>query len=142
MTTNERAFRSSFRFTKLYLGGKFMDRGELYDDAFAKAAESLQEIGKAYSTPNVEYCKDDVKVTEQVYYNSFPEPDEVNHPSRYLHHGIETIDVIKAWTEGLDGAYAFCIGNAIKYLSRWQEKGGIEDLKKAVWYIQWVIDNG
>lgn len=99
-------------------------------EAFAKAAESLQEIGKAYSSPNMENYETTIK------------PDEVNHPSRYLHHGIETIDVIKAWTEGLDGAYAFCIGNAIKYLSRWQEKGGIEDLKKAVWYIQWVIDNG
>ena len=69
------------------------------------------------------------------------EPEEVNHPSRYNHHGIETIDVIKAWTEGCDGVYAFCIGNAIKYLSRWQEKGGIEDIKKAIWYLQWVVDN-
>lgn len=69
-------------------------------------------------------------------------PEEVNHPARYIHNGIETIDVIKAWTEGCDGVYAFCIGNAIKYISRWQEKGGIEDLKKAIWYLQWVVDNG
>ena len=120
-----------------------MDRGELYDDelwepneAFSKAAESLQKIGKGYSTPlgpQIQYSEN---------YGPNTESDEVNHPSRYLHNGIETIDVIKAWTEGLDGAYAFCIGNAIKYLSRWQEKGGIEDLKKAVWYLQWVIDNG
>lgn len=68
--------------------------------------------------------------------------DDINHPSRYHHDGIETIDVIKAWTAGCDGAYAFCIGNAIKYLSRWQEKGGIEDIKKAIWYLQWVVDNG
>ena len=121
-----------------------MDREELYDDvywedvnnkanifepnAFEKAAESLQKISKGWQRAE--------------NYEPNAEPDEVNHPSRYLHNGIETIDVIKAWTEGLDGAYAFCIGNAIKYLSRWQEKGGIEDLKKAVWYIQWVIDNG
>ena len=107
-----------------------------YSEAFEKAAESLQKIGKGYSTPlgpGLQYAEN---------YEPNIEPDEVNHPSRYLHHGIETIDVIKAWTEGCDGVYAFCIGNAIKYLSRWQEKGGIEDLKKAVWYIQWVIDNG
>ena len=100
------------------------DKANIFDgEMFRSAAEAMQEIGKTYAEPN-------------------NETDEVNHPSRYLHNGIETIDVIKAWTEGLDGAYAFCIGNAIKYISRWQEKGGIEDLKKAVWYIQWVIDNG
>lgn len=66
--------------------------------------------------------------------------DEVNHPSRYFHNGIETIDVIEAWTGELTGVEAFCIGNAIKYLSRWKDKGGKEDLRKAMWYIQRVID--
>lgn len=57
--------------------------------------------------------------------------DPVNHPSHYTSHksGVECIDVTEHMT--------FCIGNAIKYIWRHQEKGNpIQDLKKAVWYIQ------
>ena len=59
--------------------------------------------------------------------------DAVNHPSHYTSHpsGVECIQV----TEHLN----FCIGNAIKYLWRAGLKDGnsdIQDLKKAVWYIE------
>ena len=64
----------------------------------------------------------------------------VEHPDHYQHNGIETIDVINAWTDDLDGEVAFDIGNAIKYISRWKWKNGIEDLKKAIWYINRVIE--
>lgn len=55
--------------------------------------------------------------------------DSVNHPKHYTSHpsGIECIQI----TEHL----SFTIGNAIKYLWRADEKGGVEDLQKAVWYI-------
>lgn len=66
--------------------------------------------------------------------------DNINHPDHYNHCGIETIDVIAAWTNDLDGEEAFDIGNAIKYISRWKRKNGIEDLKKAVWYLNRVIE--
>ena len=66
--------------------------------------------------------------------------DNVNHPQHYIHGGIETIDVIAAWTDGLNGIEAVCAGNAIKYLSRWKDKNGIEDLKKAEWYLKKLID--
>lgn len=65
--------------------------------------------------------------------------DNVNHPAHYNHDGIETIDVIKAWTKDLKPFEAYCMGNAIKYVSRWKDKGGIEDLKKARWYLNRVI---
>lgn len=65
--------------------------------------------------------------------------DNVNHPAHYNHDGIETIDVIKAWTKGLNPFEAYCMGNAIKYVSRWKDKNGIEDLKKARWYLNRVI---
>lgn len=56
--------------------------------------------------------------------------DKVNHPLHYTYGDIETIEVIEAWQ--LD----YHIGNAIKYLSRYRNKGQpIEDLEKAVWYI-------
>jgi len=60
----------------------------------------------------------------------------VNHPSHYTQGGIECIDAIKAATEGLNGFEGYCTGNAIKYLWRWKHKNGVEDLKKAHWYIK------
>jgi hypothetical protein len=67
--------------------------------------------------------------------------DNVEHPLHYISKGgIETINVIDAWTEGLKGIEAVCAGNAIKYLSRWNKKNGVEDLKKARWYIDKLIE--
>ena len=65
--------------------------------------------------------------------------DTVNHPSHYTQGGIECIEAIKAATVGLEGIEAVCTGNAIKYLWRWKQKNGAEDLKKAIWYIERLI---
>ena len=63
--------------------------------------------------------------------------DPVNHPKHYTQGeakcsrcdtGIECIDVTRHMT--------FNIGNAVKYLWRFQDKGGLEDLKKARWYLE------
>lgn len=80
--------------------------------------------------------------------NAYPETywidknnhDAVNHPSHYCTGGIECIDVIKATSQGMDGIEAFCHGNAMKYLFRWKQKNGLEDLKKARWYIDKLIE--
>jgi hypothetical protein len=61
--------------------------------------------------------------------------DKVNHPSHYKSHpsGIECIQV----TEHLN----FCLGNAIKYIWRADDKeNDIEDLRKAVWYVNREIE--
>jgi hypothetical protein len=68
-----------------------------------------------------------------------PTNDPVNHPSHYKTGGIECIDAIGSATEDLRGAEAFYVGNAIKYLWRWKKKNGVEDLKKAEWYLQRLI---
>lgn len=66
--------------------------------------------------------------------------DNINHPDHYISdNGLETIDVIEAWTKDLEGIDAVCTGNAIKYISRWNKKNGVEDLKKAKWYIERLI---
>ena len=68
------------------------------------------------------------------------EKETVNHPSHYQSKtGIEAIDVIEAFCDGLNGIEAFCTGNALKYMCRWKNKNGIEDLKKAQWYINKLI---
>ena len=61
--------------------------------------------------------------------------DNVNHPNHYCQNGLESIDVIKAFTSDLKGEAAFCAGNAIKYILRFHHKNGKEDLEKAKWYI-------
>ena len=65
----------------------------------------------------------------------------VNHPQHYNQGGIECIDAIKSAISALNGEEAFDTGNAIKYLWRWKEKGGVDDLKKAKWYIDRIIEN-
>jgi hypothetical protein len=59
-----------------------------------------------------------------------PVHDPVEHPKHYTQHpsGVECIDI----TEHM----GFCLGNAIKYIWRANLKGGLEDLRKAQWYIQ------
>jgi hypothetical protein len=64
---------------------------------------------------------------------------EVDHPSHYNQGGIEAIDGIASACHGLHGIEAFCTGNAIKYLWRWKQKGGVQDLEKAQWYINRLI---
>lgn len=66
--------------------------------------------------------------------------DPVNHPTHYIRNGMETIDVIEAFTSNLKGMEAVCTANALKYLCRWKEKNGLEDLKKAQWYLDRLID--
>lgn len=69
------------------------------------------------------------------------EMDNVNKPEHYTYGKYECIDVIKEITKDLTGEEAFCIGNAIKYLWRWKHKNGIEDVKKARWYLDRLIGN-
>lgn len=68
--------------------------------------------------------------------------DMVNHPSHYISKtGLETIDVIEAFTDDLNGIEATDTGNIIKYICRWKGKNGVEDLKKAQWYLNHLIEH-
>lgn len=68
--------------------------------------------------------------------------DMVNHPAHYKSEtGLETIDVIEAFTFDLKGIEAADTSNVIKYICRWKNKNGLEDLKKARWYLEHLIDH-
>ncbi len=60
--------------------------------------------------------------------------DSVNHPPHYNSHpsGVECITVVEHM--------GFNVGNAIKYLWRADKKNGVEDLRKAAWYVQREIE--
>jgi hypothetical protein len=60
--------------------------------------------------------------------------DMVDHPPHYNQSGIECIDAIKA-ALGDEGFEYYLQGNIMKYLWRYRYKNGIEDLKKANWYL-------
>lgn len=59
-------------------------------------------------------------------------------PNHYKEGGMEPIEYMrmKMTKEQLEG---FCLGNVLKYVSRYQHKNGIEDLKKAHWYLEELI---
>jgi len=65
--------------------------------------------------------------------------DNVNSPSHYNQAGIECIDAIKASLG--DGYQDYCKGNVVKYLWRYKYKNGIEDLKKAQWYLNSMVED-
>ncbi|HSH24011.1 MAG TPA: DUF3310 domain-containing protein [Massilibacterium sp.] len=65
--------------------------------------------------------------------------DNVNSPAHYTNGDIEVIDYIrdKLTQEQFIG---YCIGNVLKYVSRYRLKGGKEDLEKADVYLKWAIE--
>jgi hypothetical protein len=64
--------------------------------------------------------------------------DPVNHPAHYTQGGIECIEAIQAalTPEEFRG---YCKGNVLKYVWREKHKQGTESLRKANWYMQWLI---
>ena len=66
------------------------------------------------------------------------EQDMVNSPAHYNKAGIETINALQAMlTNGFD---YYLQGNIVKYLWRYRYKNGVEDLKKAQWYLNKLIE--
>lgn len=68
-----------------------------------------------------------------------PQQEEINHPSRYAGGKYECIDVMQD-VFGAEAVKHFCMLNAFKYLWRAEKKNGVEDIKKAVWYLNKYIE--
>lgn len=99
--------------------------GVLKSDTEVKPEEMAEQIpSKPVETPKLVQKPEDV----------------VNHPSHYTHGGIECIDIISNMTADKAGIEAFCVGNVVKYLYRYQQKGGVEDVKKAGWYLKKLVE--
>lgn len=65
--------------------------------------------------------------------------DMVNRPPHYISNGIECFDVILA-SQGKEATKSYCLCNAMKYIFRHDNKNGIEDIKKAKWYIDKYLE--
>jgi hypothetical protein len=75
----------------------------------------------------------------QINEENYVKKDMVNQPPHYTHGGIETIDYLEAkmTPEQFKG---FCVGNALKYISRAGHKGNAsEDYGKAIWYLNRML---
>ena len=67
-----------------------------------------------------------------------PAHDPVSHPSHYCKGGVECLDAIKA---ALGDKYeGFLAGNVLKYVYRYPDKNGVEDCKKARFYLEKLIE--
>lgn len=65
--------------------------------------------------------------------------DLINHPAHYNKGSVECIKAIESATSDLVGIEAVCTANAIKYLYRWKGKDGTASLRKAQWYINYLL---
>ena len=87
-------------------------------------------------TEKLEYYSNTDKMTKKIWNDIL---DNVEHPSHYCRGGIECIDAIEA-SLGKDEFTGFLRGNIIKYVWRYRDKNGLEDLKKAQWYLNKLIE--
>lgn len=78
--------------------------------------------------------------TEEVNKAQNVKEDVVNHPSHY--EGKTSIECMESMiiTFGVDYVYHFCICNVYKYLWRYKNKNGLEDVKKAEYYLNKATD--
>ena len=91
--------------------------------AVSRHTESLNKIAEAMFDMKETLC--------QCSCDESDECDPVNHPAHYTKHpsGVECIDIVEH--------LPFCLGSAIKYIWRCDEKDNpIQDLKKARWFIE------
>ena len=140
MTTRDEMVRTLVKFCDEQTGcsycllDKFSDTcnfNRWSDDKLAIAYDHVYKNGEA-RLDGSHFKNEEVKMDENV-------PDMVNHPQPYTQGGIECIDALKAATVGKRGIEAVCVANVIKYLWRYEEKNGIEDIRKAKWYIERLL---
>lgn len=70
-----------------------------------------------------------------------PVYDVVNKPKHYNQYRVEVIDIIEDATKDMVGFQAHLLGNIIKYVLRYRFKNGVEDLKKARFYLDKLIND-
>lgn len=65
--------------------------------------------------------------------------EKVNHPSHYNTTGKETIEIMKEISTH-EEFVGFLKNNVVKYVHRYRNKNGKEDLDKAIWYLRYLRD--
>ena len=130
----------TFDCTECPLSKKYDKETDEYTDTYACVFDEMSDnmLNKCYNWYK-ELDPAACENSETECCSKEPDADMVNHPSHYTQGGIECIDALKAATVSKTGIEAVCTANAIKYLWRYEEKNGIEEVKKARWYIDRLI---
>ena len=69
-------------------------------------------------------------------------PELVNHPDHYQNiAGVEAIDILNDVVQGLEPVPACMLWNCMKYLLRFKNKNGVQDLEKSRNYLNWLIES-
>lgn len=105
------------------------------DEAIKNIEKDAKPYANAFNYPSVTHSKELCNVR-----NKEDKEDNVNHPKHYTAGKYECIDVIEDVTKNLKGFEAYLVGNIIKYIWRYKIKNGAEDLKKARFYLNKLID--
>ena len=87
---------------------------------------------------NGEKMKDTITLTTDTTFDGHY--DDVNNPKHYNSSGLECIEAIEAMTEKMSGDIAPHAANVLKYLWRCEYKNGIQDIDKAIWYLNRLRD--
>ena len=85
-----------------------------------------------------ENMKDTITLTTDTTFHGHY--DDVNNPKHYNRGGLECIEAIEAMTEKMSGDIAPHASNVLKYLWRCEYKNGIQDIDKAIWYLNRLKD--
>lgn len=112
----------------------------LKDDQFWIAGRLLGEQLKKYPYYKVGTVFDArvAEIASQI--KNQPKDSPVDHPEHYTSGDIECIDAIDSAVAKLQGSDAVYTAQIMKYIWRWRSKNGTEDLEKAKWYLERLID--
>lgn len=104
------------------------------------AANEIEKLAKERDYFKTECERAIGKFNTDALFYAEPKQDNVNHPGHYNFGKIEVIEYIrdKLTPEEYQGG---CTMNVLKYVSRWRHKNGLEDLKKAKVYLDWLIES-
>lgn len=127
----------------VFVGGKVEDY--FFEDEVSNkklnSSNDVQQKKRSHMSVhynNFEHLKG--KLSRMNRLHSKEEPNDiVNKPSHYTYGKIEIIEIVEQVTATYPTNIAFSIGNALKYICRAPFKNGVEDLKKAVWYLDRAI---
>lgn len=112
------------------------ERDDLHHDSYVILDESIDQLKRIRSNLNFMAHENIHKPSEESDNEEF---DNINHPEHYTEGKYECIDVMKE-VLGFETVEDFCICNAFKYIWRHKKKNELEDLKKANWYLNKIIE--
>ena len=97
-----------------------------------------EDCNMKHSTEDAFDIGDTITVTTDTTFDGHY--DDVNNPKHYNSSGLECIEAIEAMTEKMSGDIAPHAANVLKYLWRCEYKNGLQDIDKAIWYLNRLKD--